>query len=491
MVFSSPTFLFLFLPITLLVYHAIPVTSRWRNTWLLAASILFYLWGAGSAILAILFVSVSSFGGAYIAWLILRRQRRDAAPGGEARKITIPSFVTLLIILVPLVAFKYLPQVATLEIPRVSSALTTLGANTWALPLGISFFTFHALSFVIDSARAGRPLTTSFPSYLLYLFVFPHQIAGPIVRYSEIGAQITAVRRITAMQMGYGITRFTWGLAKKVLIADNCGVVANAMFENTANPTLMSGTGAWLGAVAYALQIYFDFSGYSDMAIGLAQMFGFRFPENFRSPYTAGNITDFWRRWHITLTKWFRDYVYIPLGGNRRGVWVEYGALLLVFFLTSLWHGALAGFLIWGGLHSLALLVERITGLRNVRAFAVPRRALTLVFVIVAWVPFRALELHTTVDIWQAMLGGPWDFISPVLFVTLTPFTLAALVVGALSFVMPSTRTGFQTVFGRSEPDTLSGFRWRTALVLVPLALVVTLAMVLQSDFSPFLYFQF
>ena len=170
---------------------------------------------------------------------------------------------------------------------------------------------------------------------------------------------------------------------------------------------------------------------------------------------------------------------------------MEYGALLLVFFLTSLWHGALAGFLIWGGLHSLALLVERITGLRNVRAFAVPRRALTLVFVIVAWVPFRALEVHTTVDIWQAMLGGPWDLISPVLFVTLTPFTLAALVVGALSFVMPSTRTGFQTVFGRSEPDTLSGFRWRTALVLVPLALVVTLAMVLQSDFSPFLYFQF
>ncbi|QYF72673.1 MBOAT family protein [Cryobacterium sp. PAMC25264] len=490
-VFSSPTFLFLFLPITLLVYHAIPVTSRWRNTWLLAASILFYLWGAGSAILAILFVSLSSFGGAYIAWLILRRQRRDAAPGGEIRKISIPSFVTLLIILVPLVAFKYLPQVATLEIPRVSSALTTLGANTWALPLGISFFTFHALSFVIDSARAGRPLTTSFPSYLLYLFVFPHQIAGPIVRYSEIGAQITAVRRITAQQMGYGITRFTWGLSKKVLIADNCGVVANAMFDNAANPTLMSGTGAWLGAVAYALQIYFDFSGYSDMAIGLAQMFGFRFPENFRSPYTAGNITDFWRRWHITLTTWFRDYVYIPLGGNRRGVWVEYGALLLVFLLTSLWHGALAGFLIWGGLHSLALLFERVTGLRKVRSFVVLRRLLTLLFVIAAWVPFRALELHTSVDIWQAMLGGPWDFMSPGLFATLTPFTIGALVVGALSFVMPAKRTGFQTVFGQSEPGTLTAFRWKTALVLVPLALVVTLAMVLHSDFSPFLYFQF
>ncbi|TFB96804.1 hypothetical protein E3O42_16840 [Cryobacterium adonitolivorans] len=193
----------------------------------------------------------------------------------------------------------------------------------------------------------------------------------------------------------------------------------------------------------------------------------------------------------MTLTKWFRDYVYIPMGGNRRGVWVEYGALLLVFLLTSLWHGALAGFLIWGGLHSLALLMERVTGWRNVRSFVVPRRAATLLFVIVTWVPFRALQVQPTIDIWQAMLGGPWDFISPALFVTLTPLTLAALVVGALSFVMPSTRTGFQTVFGHSEPDTLTAFRWKTAWVLVPATLVVTLSMVLHSNFSPFLYFQF
>ena len=490
MVFSSPTFLFLFLPVTLLVYHAIPVRSRGRNAWLLLASVLFYFWGAGSAILAILFVSLSSFGGAYIAMLIARHQRTDLPPG-IPKKITIPSMVTLLIILIPLIAFKYLPQLATLPIPGLSPALTTLDAQSWALPLGISFFTFHALSFVIDSARAGRPLTTSFPSYLLYLFVFPHQIAGPIVRYSEIGAQITAVRRITTKQMGYGITRFSWGLAKKVLIADNCGIVANAMFDNAANPNLMTGTGAWLGAVAYALQIYFDFSGYSDMAIGLAQMFGFRFPENFRSPYTSVSITDFWRRWHITLTKFFRDYVYIPLGGNRRGVWVEYGALLLVFLLTSLWHGALAGFLIWGGLHSAALLLERVTGLRDMRSLVAVRRALTLLFVILAWVPFRALEVESSVDIWRAMLGGPWDVSSPAMFVTLTPITIAALVVGSLSFVMPSRRTGFQLVFGQSETGTLTAFRWKTACVVVPVTLAVTLSMVLQSDFSPFLYFQF
>jgi alginate O-acetyltransferase complex protein AlgI len=489
-VFSSPTFLFIFLPVTLLVYHAIPVRSRARNAWLLAASVLFYLWGAGSAILALLFVAISSFGGAYIAWLLVRRARphfRD----GEARKISIPSMVTLLIIITPLIAFKYVPQIATLPIPHLSSGLTTLGAQSWALPLGISFFTFHALSFVIDSARAGGPLTKSFPSYLLYLFVFPHQIAGPIVRYSEMGAQISAVRRITVQQMGYGITRFTWGLAKKVLVADNCGLVANAVFERASNPALLSGPGAWLGALAYALQIYFDFSGYSDMAIGLAQMFGFKFPENFRSPYTANNVTDFWRRWHITLTAWFRDYVYIPLGGNRRGVWVEYGALLLVFLLTALWHGALAGFLIWGTMHSVALLFERITGLRKMRSFVAVRRVLTMLFVIIAWVPFRALELDSTLNVWQMMAVGPWDFMAPSLLASLTPLTIGAIALGSLAFVMPSRRTGFQTIFGKPEPDTLTGFRWKTAWALVPVLLIVTLSMVLHSSFSPFLYFQF
>ena len=406
-------------------------------------------------------------------------------------KIAIPSLVTILVILVPLVSFKYVPQIATLHIPGISSSLLAAGAQSWALPLGISFFTFHALSFVIDSARAGRPLTTSFPSYLLYLFVFPHQIAGPIVRYSEIGSQIEAVRRITFIQMGYGITRFTWGLAKKVLIADSSGVVANAMFNNAANPTLMSGTGAWLGVLAYGLQIYFDFSGYSDMAIGLAQMFGFKFPENFRSPYTSASLTEFWKRWHITLTKWFQDYIYIPLGGNRHGIWVEYGALLLVFLLTSLWHGALAGFLIWGGMHSAALLVERVTGLRKVTSLVPIRRLVTLIFVLVAWVPFRALEVGTSLDIWQALLRGPWDFLSPVLITSLTPITVTALIVGSISFIMPSRRTGFQTVFGQSDPGTLSAFRWRAAWILVPLILIGTLAMVLQSSFSPFLYFQF
>jgi alginate O-acetyltransferase complex protein AlgI len=489
-VFSSPTFLFIFLPVTLLVYHSIPVRSRWRNAWLLLASVLFYYWGAGSAILAILFVGVSSFGGAYIAYVLARRHSRLADKRGE-RAIGIPSFVVLGIVLVPLIVFKYLPQISVLGIPGISNSLGDIGASSWVLPLGVSFFTFHAVSYVIDSARAGTPLTRNFGSYSLYLFVFPHQIAGPIVRYSEIGAQIESIRRITSREMGYGITRFTWGLAKKVVIADSCGTVANAMFDNAGNDALLSGTGAWIGAFAYGLQIYFDFSGYSDMAIGLAAMFGFKFPENFRAPYSSASVSEFWRRWHITLTKWFQDYIYIPLGGNRKGKAVEYGALLTVFLLTSLWHGALAGFLVWGAMHSAALLFERITGLRNAKRFRIPRRIITLSFVLVAWVPFRALEIPQTLNIWSAMLRGPWDFMSPQLWVSLTPFTVAAMAIGALSFFASPRRTGFETIFGEASGGRLHAFRWKAAWVLVPLALTGALTLVLHSDFSPFLYFQF
>lgn len=499
LVFSSPTFLFLFLPLTLLVYHVIPERSRIRNWWLLAASIGFYFWGAGSAILAIVFVGVSSFVGAYVGWRVAQRRAQaptvaqaDQNSGVRTRAGTrIPTMVILLVVAAPLIAFKYLPQISTYHLPILGPVLDQLAAAHWVMPLGISFFTFHAISFVVDSARTGAPLTKSFSSYLLYLFVFPHQIAGPIVRYSEIGRQIEAVRVISARQLGYGVTRFTWGLAKKVLIADACGRVADSFFNHLDQTAQLSAPGAWIGVLAYTLQIYFDFSGYSDMAIGLALMFGFTFPENFRAPYTASSVTDFWRRWHITLTKWFRDYVYIPLGGNRKGVWVEYGALLLVFFLTSLWHGALIGFLVWGALHSGALLFERVTGLRNVKRFVLIRRAITFAFVLVSWVPFRVTTGHNSLLAWRTMFTGTWDFISPHIVLALTPTAIIALAVGSVVAFMPSKKTGFQTVFGGEGAAALFTFRWKCAWVLAPIMLFVTLAIVLWSDFSPFLYFQF
>ncbi|MBB5845115.1 alginate O-acetyltransferase complex protein AlgI [Conyzicola lurida] len=476
----------MFLPVTLLVYHLLPVHGRTRNWWLLLASVLFYWWGVGGEIVAISFVAVFSFVATWVSWYITKKRVQSGHPGAAR----VPLALTVAIILIPLLVFKYIPQAAESGVPGFTRLADSFGAADWILPLGISFFTFHAVSFAVDSARTGFPLTRSFPSYLMYLFVFPHQIAGPIVRYAEIKEEIENPRVITPSRLGYGASRFTWGLAKKVLIADNAGLVANAMFDSAAYSGQLSAPGAWIGAIAYAIQIYFDFSGYSDMAIGLAAMLGFHFPENFRSPYASHSISDFWRRWHITLTRWFRDYVYIPLGGNRRGAVVEYGALLVVFALTSLWHGALVGFLIWGGLQAAAMLIERATGLRDSKRFLLVRRILTAFFILFAWVPFRTTDFEHSVEIWRAMLFRyPADFVAPQILTSLTSLSIAALILGALAFFASSKRTGFERVFAPTEGNlAVSKVRgWAVA----PVLFVVTIAGVLLSDFSPFLYFQF
>lgn len=415
MVFSSPTFLFLFLPLTLLACLATP--ARWRNGTLLLASVIFYVWGSGAQVLVLLYVSLVSYAGAL---LVRRRIRVADQPGGPRDSGGLPAqphagrgVVALLILalLLPIIAFKYLPPLNLLL-----DSLDWMPAPqlSWALPLGISFFTFHAISYVVDTLRGDLPPERSLRDYLLYLFLFPHQIAGPIVRFSQIATELKSRRDVTLDNATYGMTRFAWGLAKKATIADSAGLVADAAFANSGPD--MSMTTAWVGATAYAVQIYFDFSGYSDMAIGLAAIFGFRFPENFDSPYRSLGPADFWRRWHITLSSWFRDYVYIPLGGNRHGVIREYGALILTFTLTALWHGAAWTFLAWGAVHSAALLLERITGLRRRTGWVVVRRAVMVVFVIASWVPFRALTLNDAMEIWHAMVAGPWGPPAPEVF---------------------------------------------------------------------------
>ncbi|HEY0698929.1 MAG TPA: MBOAT family O-acyltransferase, partial [Micromonospora sp.] len=233
-------------------------------------------------------------------------------------------------------------------------------------------------------------------------------------------------------------------------------------------------------------QIYFDFSGYSDMAIGLALLFGFHFPENFRAPYAAIGPADFWRRWHITLSRWFRDYVYIPLGGSRNGIRREYAALLITFLLTSLWHGATWPFLVWGGLHSLGLLVERVTGIRDSRRLLWLRRAVTAVFIVAVWVPFRSETLTQAGQIWRAMVAGGFGAPPPGVLVELTPLTTAALVLGLFAFLAPRTTTGFQLVHGQFQ-----SFRLRVAGVTAPILLAAAVVATLWLDFSPFLYFQF
>jgi alginate O-acetyltransferase complex protein AlgI len=481
MVFSSPTFLFVFLPLTLLGYLAVP--ARWRNGWLLLASILFYVWGAGAELGIMLFVALVSFFGALIGW----RAARQADASGEVPKWAVISLIALL--LVPIIAFKYLPPVQQFAADRGWSEVFGLNPITWALPLGISFFTFHAISYVVDVARRDLRPERSVRDYLLYLFLFPHQIAGPIVRYSEIRDELKGRRDVTLEQSVYGASRFSWGLAKKACIADPAGLVANAAFASADGD--MTAPTAWLAAFAYTVQIYFDFSGYSDMAIGLAMMFGFHFPENFNSPYKAVSITDFWRRWHMTLSRWFRDYVYIPLGGNRYGAGREYGALLITFFLTSLWHGATWTFLVWGGLHSLFLVLERLTGLRKVRRLVVLRRALTFALIVVLWVPFRATTMTQAVDIWQGMFTGGFGGLPPEVLITLTPFPLIAMAIALIVVVGPSSRTTFQWVFGAVSTLSLNRFRFGFALATVPVLMTAAVIAILWTDFSPFLYFQF
>jgi D-alanyl-lipoteichoic acid acyltransferase DltB (MBOAT superfamily) len=307
--------------------------------------------------------------------------------------------------------------------------------------LGISFFTFHGISYVVDVARSETLAERNLRDYALYLFVFPHQIAGPIVRYAEIREEIKRPRTAPLDETTLGLARFSWGLTKKVVVADPCGRLADELFAISAAGGDLSAADAWLAAALFTVQIYFDFSGYSDMAVGMAMMMRFHFPENFRQPYRSISVTDFWRRWHITLSRWFRDYVYIPLGGNRHGALRATAALLTVFLLTSLWHGAAWTFLVWGGMHSAFLVIERVTGLRRTSRFAVLRRLAMLIFLVVSWVPFRATSLRALENHWGAMFGGPWTGLGPTALTGITPFVALALVIAIISLFGPRDRS--------------------------------------------------
>ena len=475
MVFSSPTFLFAFLPLVLLGL-ALLRRRGFQNAWLLGMSGIFYIWGAGAAVLVLAGVTLVSYGLGFVPW-----QRLRSRASRVAFRLALAGAIAVL--LVPLIGFKYLPAIGRIIQADAIAAI--------ALPIGISFFTFHAISYVVDVATAKIPRERNLRDYALYLFVFPHQIAGPIVRFAETREELTAGHRdATTPELGYGFARFSWGLAKKALVADPAGRLADVVFaENTL--TQVSAADAWAGAFLYAVQIYFDFSAYSDMAIGLALILGFHFPENFRQPYRSISVTDFWRRWHMTLTRWFRDYVYIPMGGNRHGRVRETLALLTVFALTALWHGAAITFAVWGALHAGMLLLERVTGLRRTERWAHVRRLLMVVFLVISWVPFRAGSGDELVRMWQAMfLPGSW-MPGPALLTGITPFVVLAVVLAVVSLFGPRGTTGFITVFGATSSRDLGAMRWRLGMPLALIVFIVAVAAILWSDFSPFLYYQF
>ena len=307
-----------------------------------------------------------------------------------------------------------------------------------ALPIGISFFTFHNISYIVDVYRGKSEPQRSPLQFLTYIVMFPQLVAGPIVRYHEIKDQLRPDRpRDRGADFAAGFPRFAYGLFKKVAVADSIAPIADSVFalpsDQLTTPT------AWLGALAYTLQIYFDFSGYTDMAIGLGTMLGFRLPENFNRPYSAVSITDFWRRWHMSLSRWFRDYLYVPLGGNRGSTAQTYRNLLIVFFLTGLWHGAAWTFILWGLYHGSFLVLERATGLRTLPAERLmwPRRALTFVIVLIGWVPFRAHSIDRAGAIVGKMFAFDFSEAPVTVSAATTRQAVVALVLAALVVLMP------------------------------------------------------
>lgn len=415
MVFSSPLFLFGFLPIVLLLYFVSPRIAK--NTTLLIASLFFYTWGEGVyALLMILSILVNYFLGRIIGQV---KQIEKLLPPCSAatdfpnlektylllayqKKFFLTIGVTFNLLL--LGTFKY-ANFITNNINELLSLFhfSPFNLEPVHLPIGISFFTFHVLSYLIDIYRGVTPAQTSICNFGLYISLFPQLIAGPIIRYRDVADQFTT-RTHSLELIAKGIQRFIYGLAKKVLIANPLGEVADGIFGlpiSELTPEL-----AWLGLFCYTLQIYFDFSGYSDMAIGLGKICGFHFLENFNYPYIAQSIQEFWRRWHISLSNWFRDYLYIPLGGNRVAPWRVYLNLLTVFFLCGLWHGASWNFVIWGLLHGFFLVLERIGASKVLAYLWQPLRHLyTLTVVLLGWVFFRTATLEQAYTYLSTLLG--------------------------------------------------------------------------------------
>ena len=469
MVFSSSIFLFFFLPLVLFGYYALK--ENYRVYFLLLASLFFYAWGEPKYVLVMLLSIAVNYVSGLLIHLCVHK----------VKNIRLGRAVLLLAVacnLGILFYFKYLG----FALHTANRFLGTgFAGRNIIMPIGISFFTFQGMSYVIDLFRGKvrvqkNPAVTAF-----YISFFPQLIAGPIVRYIDIEKQIYA-RKESALQFMTGAQRFIIGLAKKVIIANTAGSVADLVFANPASENTMAT--AWLGVICYTFQIFFDFSGYSDMAIGLGKMFGFEFLENFNYPYISKTITEFWRRWHISLSSWFRDYVYIPLGGNRKGnVYVN---LLIVFVLTGLWHGANFQFLAWGLWHGFFLVLERVSGMRDVQKKAlVPLRyAITILVVITGWVFFRSPGLRYAVSYLGILFGlvrpqdagfTVWYYLSPKLFVIL------AL---ALAASTPAPKMIAAKLHSTSA--------WKYISPAVNLALfLLSIVFVTASTYNPFIYFRF
>lgn len=471
MVFSSSIFLFVFLPFVLLGYYLIRV--EYRNVFLLLSSLFFYAWGEPKYILIIILSILIN----YFSGLIIGFTKKNC--GIALNRMALIIAVSLNLCL--LFYFKYYDFfISTVN----SFGGLKLPLKDIVLPLGISFFTFQGMSYTLDLYLDKIEMQKNPLNLALFMTMFPHLIAGPIVRYKDIIGQIES-RDCDIDKFSYGVRRFVKGLAKKMIIANQLGLVADQVFSLPANQN--SPSIAWVGIICYTFQIYFDFSGYSDMAIGLARMFGFEFMENFNFPYISKSITEFWRRWHISLSSWFRDYVYIPLGGNRKGnVYIH---LLVVFTITGLWHGASWNFIIWGLWHGAFIITERILKKKNIN-INIPsplKWVYTILVVMIGWVLFRSPDLNYALQYMGVMFGLVKSVnVGFSIYWYLTPKVITILIIAVLASIsikdmIPKT---IEQVKG-TYLEVICANVWTVLLLGLSIMLVMT------STYNPFIYFRF
>ncbi len=470
MVFSSTIFLFLFLPIFLIIYFISP--GKLKNVVLLFFSLVFYTWGEDKLVGLLLISAIVDFSCGKII---------------ENGRPKLGLYISIVFNLLLLLTFKYLDFTFEnfnyfMSLFEVDDPII-LSLPSITLPIGISFYTFQTMSYTIDVYRKNVKASRSFLEFATYVTMFPQLVAGPIVRYSDIQQELSN-RKHTVEQIYSGVEKFIIGLIKKVLIANTFAVIADSIFNEAAND--LSTPFAWIGVIAYTFQIYYDFSGYSDMAIGLGRILGFNFPENFNYPYVAKSIQDFWRRWHISLSTWFRDYLYISLGGNRKGLYRTYMNLLIVFFITGLWHGASWNFIIWGLFHGLFLILEKNSFgrlIRRVHPFI--SHFYVMLVVIIGWVFFKSDDLSYALSFLHRMFIPSSGNVVMNEYLSLFHLNFSTLFFCfiAIIFCLPSHRYIKKWLESKN-------IIFINQLVLIIL-LLVSIIHLTTDTYNPFIYFKF
>ncbi len=466
MVFSSTIFLCVYLPLVLLGYYICP--KKGRNLFLLIVSLVFYAWGEPKYVFLMIFSILVN----YIFGRLMDKNR------GRQKRMKLLLVLSVVIDLGLLSVFKYTDFIITNVNAIFGSSFDLLNI---ALPIGISFYTFQAMSYTIDIYRNDVRVQKNLIDFGMYITMFPQLIAGPIVRYADVQDQL-AERSVTTADFSEGVMRFVVGLGKKVLLANQMGAVWSEIYALGGDVSALM---AWTGAIAYTFQIYFDFSGYSDMAIGLGRMFGFKFPENFRYPYQSVSITDFWRRWHITLSTWFKEYLYIPLGGNRRGLARQALNLLIVWSLTGFWHGAGWNFVMWGLYYFVILFIEKLFLLKALDKLPkFFRHVYALLLIIIGWVIFASDDVSVLLPYLGSMFGANGAIGGMDVYTLLTKAVL--LIICCIASTELPKKLFLSAAGAMNEK---AAFTLKSVLMIALLAL--SMILLIGDSYNPFLYFRF